>query len=215
MGSLVVASNTSNRLDGVTINGDLDLSANNALTRVRNGLTLNGTALQSGNNATVAFEGDQTINAGTFALSGNSATLQAMGISNVIFGPAVTVNGGNPLPGADGVQITDDFFFGGSVLNLVNQGTISSDISGRPMGNWSRGEVPNANHDVVIDMPACRLRSLSGHDRGLRQRDSSRHGQGVARDRRQDRRRIAPPDGGGRSHGRIRYGRRFRLQLGL
>ena len=41
---LVAAANGNNRLDGVTLQADLDLSANSAKVGIENGLTLDGTA---------------------------------------------------------------------------------------------------------------------------------------------------------------------------
>jgi hypothetical protein len=63
-----VTYNDSNHLDGVTVNGDLDLATESSpRLHILNGLTLNGTATLA-NRAYLIFEGNQTLTAGTIVI---------------------------------------------------------------------------------------------------------------------------------------------------
>ena len=125
---LVLTSNGSNGLSGVTVNGDLDLSATSARLRISNGLTLNGTAHLSGSGAAMSFDGTQSFSSGTIAFEGTTGSTRHVtieGTATLTLGAGATIRGGL---GAVGSQ----FFVGGSNA-LINQGTISADVSGESL----------------------------------------------------------------------------------
>ena len=99
---LEVTSNINNRLDGVTLDGDLNLLASSARVRIANGLTLNGTIALSVSGATIGIEGAQTI--------GGTGSIVFDGVSNGsksyrgVFGCGPNVNNrpGHYDPGRQG-----------------------------------------------------------------------------------------------------------------
>ena len=70
--TLTIADNSNNRLNGVTITGDLLLSQTNAVVRILNGLNVSGVVHVSGDSASLAFEGSQTWSAGTVVFEGTT-----------------------------------------------------------------------------------------------------------------------------------------------
>lgn len=125
-GTMSATANPSNRLDGVTINGDLDLSASSAVVRIAGGLRL-GSARLSGADSSLAFEGSQTVHAGTIAFEApvGLAYMEMQSAGTLTLGPGVTVHGGNGVIGGN--------HHFAAVMNLVNQGTISADVSGQSL----------------------------------------------------------------------------------
>ncbi|MBI3344266.1 MAG: hypothetical protein HY028_05325 [Gammaproteobacteria bacterium] len=122
-GALVAFNSSSNFLNGVTLNGSLDLATNTGIERVSSGLTLNG-AINVNNNSILAFEGDQTVSGtGTITLGntggGNRVNLEA---GNLVLGSGITLHGQNGTIG-------NQSFIGGPAT-LTNNGTISADVSG-------------------------------------------------------------------------------------
>ena len=70
---VIVTSSSENRLSGVTLEGDLDLSANTATLHISNGLTFNGTITLSGSGARLSSDTTQTIDGtGTIAFVGTT-----------------------------------------------------------------------------------------------------------------------------------------------
>jgi hypothetical protein len=122
--SLLISSNGNNTFAGVTVNGNLDMSAASASLQITGGLALNGTATVSGSSARLGFSGTQTVTAGTFDLTGSGAGLGVEGSSTLTLGPAVVVHGGGPA------TIGQARFTGGTG-NLVNQGLIQSNVAGQ------------------------------------------------------------------------------------
>jgi len=138
--SCVVNSGT---LDGVTVNGVLDVgnSYNGATLTVTNGLVLNGTALvgnpTNSDYGSISFVGNQVLSGnGTVVFGGSNpwgtgsanALFLANGGTTLVIGPGITVRGQNGTIGATGSPW-------GSPANVsvVNQGTISADVSGGTM----------------------------------------------------------------------------------
>ena len=114
------ASNSGNTLDGVSVNGDLDLTRGERLL-IRNGLTLTGT-MRLNNNASVSFEGTQTFATGTVEFAGDSGILGLTGPASMTLGPGVGIHGKTG-------SIGPTLFFGGT-QSLINQGLISADMAG-------------------------------------------------------------------------------------
>src|SRR5262249_11822424 len=86
---LIAAANTSSRLDGVTLNSDVDLTAGATVTVV-DGLTLNGNVLLNGQHAsTLSFSGSQTLDGTGNVIFGNAAN--TMPIS---YGSTLTIGSG-------------------------------------------------------------------------------------------------------------------------
>jgi hypothetical protein len=114
-------------LNGVTLNGDLDLmTVNGAIVHLLNGLTLNGT-LRQGNAAgstygLVYFDNSETIDSssgtGNILLGGSGINqlLPAVGGLTVTFGPNLTIHGKTGTIGSNSTY--------------VNQGTIAADTAG-------------------------------------------------------------------------------------
>jgi hypothetical protein len=122
-GNFVVTRSSSNRLDGVTFNGNLDLSTEFANLRIGNGLSLNGAVNLSGNYARLTFEGaqvfdDAEVNFGATSLSAEShLSVDAGGF--LTLGPNLLVHGGFGRIDGGGV--------------LLNRGRIAADIDRRAL----------------------------------------------------------------------------------
>jgi len=118
--SLIFASNSNGTLDGVTLNSSPEMQ-NFSSIFVQNGLTLNGTTIDLSNGATGAANltfitaGPQTLSGTGTIVLGNSLT---RGVSNSSGGVA-TIGSGILIRGQTG-----------RVHNVVNQGTVSADVSG-------------------------------------------------------------------------------------
>jgi hypothetical protein len=123
-GNFVVAQNGSNFLSGVTVNGNLNLSAAGD-ERVLNGLVLNGTAsIDSG--GVLAFQETQMLSGSGTILFGstnsNRLGIDSASTATLTLGPNVFVHGQNGTIG-------QPVFIGGTTL-LTNNGTISADAAG-------------------------------------------------------------------------------------
>ncbi len=120
-------------LDGVTVNGDMDLTrVNGANATIVNGLVLNGTAYLGNptNDSTYGllnFSGSQTLGGnGTVIFGGascNSMRLINSG-TTLTLGPGIIVRGHSGQIGYDICQ------GGASSVEVLNQGAISADVSG-------------------------------------------------------------------------------------
>ena len=127
--------NGSLTLDGVTVNGVLDVgnTYNGSVLTVTNGLVLHGTALVGNpidmSYGYISFAGSQTLSGNGTVVFGNNASLfntlrVANGGTTLTIGPDVTVHGNNGVIGYNGS-------LGGSAnVTVINQGTISADVSG-------------------------------------------------------------------------------------
>ena len=123
-------SNSGNLLDGVELDGALDLSASSAFVGVINNLTgvgVSETAITlSGNAAALRFSGTQTFDNATVVFSpsgggGNPRQIQVAGAGSILtLGPNLVVEGGFG-------QLRSIF----SGLEIINQGTISANLSGQ------------------------------------------------------------------------------------
>jgi hypothetical protein len=114
---LQAAAGTTSTLQGVTLAGELDITAANASVSVAGaGLTLAGGTVNVGSGDALAFSGTQTLGAapaGTVTLSGGSLLVPA--------GSALTVGAGVTVHGAGTV---------GSGGAVTNNGTLASDAGG-------------------------------------------------------------------------------------
>jgi hypothetical protein len=124
----------SGTLDGVTVNGDLDVGNlnNGASVTVLNGLVLNGT-LRLGNptnqwNGRVDFAGTQTLGGNGTVVLGNQGACNALRLAStdttLTLGPGVTVRGHSGTLGYSSCH------GGPQNVSVINQGTIQADVSG-------------------------------------------------------------------------------------
>ncbi|MBI3416827.1 MAG: Ig-like domain-containing protein [Verrucomicrobia bacterium] len=129
---LICVGNIPSTLDGVTLNGDLDVTSQLARVFIRNGLTLTGSVLldRGGN---ITFVGDQTFGSGSIVFGGtmggggifpNVLTIQDNN-TTLTLGPAVVVRGQLGTVNGNG--------------NLINQGLISADVAGGTLSIDARG----------------------------------------------------------------------------
>ena len=135
-GATLVAEGGSGTLNGVTVNGLLDVgnTYSQVVLSVTNGLVLNGTALvgspTNSNYGALDFAGSQTLGgSGTVVFGDNASIYNALLLANggttLTIGPGITVLGQN---GSIGYNTA----YGGSPLNVgvVNQGIISANVGG-------------------------------------------------------------------------------------
>jgi hypothetical protein len=128
-------------LDGVTVDGDLDVASHGGTVTVTHGLTLNGTAaLGDAAGTTVGglvFSGAQALG-GTGTVRFGSYSDYYNGIYDAITGKggALTIGPGVTVRGKTG-QVSDD-------AGLVNQGTIAADVAGGTITASADGGVTNS-----------------------------------------------------------------------
>ena len=72
-------------LDGVSVNGDLDLTTGTARVRISNGLTLNGD-VRIDNSGAIVFNGTQTFDNARVVFEGNSGALGVDGNTTLTLG---------------------------------------------------------------------------------------------------------------------------------
>jgi hypothetical protein len=96
-----VATTSGGTLDGVTVNGDLDLTGDSVQVRVINGLTLNGTAtigMAGSSWSRMDFSGTQTLGGSGTVVFGdaNGPMLRVLDSGTTLtIGPGMTVRRGN------------------------------------------------------------------------------------------------------------------------
>ncbi len=135
----------------MTLDGNLDLTANGSHVTISNGLSLNGTAtLNSGGStdAALLFSGTQTLGGTGTVLFNNSTATGGSGYpltgmfltantTTLTIGPNITIHGG----GAEIGQNDGGGWSSASNVSLVVQGTIDADSSGKYIyvdgSNWS------------------------------------------------------------------------------
>ena len=122
-GDFLVTNSGANFLNGVTVNGNLDLT-NSGTERVTGGLTNNGVAT-IGVNGILAFQGDQTLGGTGSVRFGDTSGSNRLNIDG---NTTLTIGSGQTIHGITG-QISVGAFVGGTG-NLVNNGVISSDGGG-------------------------------------------------------------------------------------
>jgi RHS repeat-associated protein len=155
-GSTLVATNTGGTLDGVTINGELDLTGADVHATVTNGLILNGTARLAGNFSHLLFAGTQTLAGnGVVAFEAAHCSLgQVTADATLTLGPDITVRSSAP-------ESTLGFhsWYGPANVDLVNEGTIivdganaRLDVTGRSLTNLGVVEARNGG-TLNFDLP--------------------------------------------------------------
>ncbi len=144
-GSITANSNSNNRLSGVTLDADLDLSATNARLRLSNDVVINSTITVSGSNAGLISDTTQTIGgSGTIQFEGSTGSerdLSVEGGTTLTLGENLTVRGG-------GAMIGGVFFVGGDSF-VINRGTILADTPGQVLRIDAGGSGTFTNEGLV------------------------------------------------------------------
>jgi hypothetical protein len=125
-GVLRATNNGFNFLDGVTLNGNLDLATANGTDRAINGLVLNGT-VNLNQNSVFALQGTQTLSGTGTIVLGNSGSSNRVALdqsnSVLTIGSGVTIRGENGTVGAQ-------TFITSANTTVANNGHISADVNG-------------------------------------------------------------------------------------
>jgi hypothetical protein len=142
--TLLLTANNANTLSGVTLNNDLAIDTGNSL-KIAGGLIM-GTGVSirftGTGGATLGLAGTQTIAAGEFIFQNTgTSTLGLVGPGTVTLGPGVRISGGN---GAIGPTV-----LGGAAGTLINQGTISANVSGQTLSISAGGGFTNGGTGTV------------------------------------------------------------------
>ncbi|MBI3344269.1 MAG: choice-of-anchor D domain-containing protein [Gammaproteobacteria bacterium] len=165
-GVLAPTNNGNNFLNGVTVNGTIDLATATAIERIGGGTTINtGGAFNINNNSILSFQGTQSIGTtgiGNIVLgnTGSSNRIAIEGGTTLTVDPGVIIHGQN---GTIGSQI-----FAGGAADLINNGTIATDVNGglitiAPNGNLTNsGTLRAANGGTLTVSPAVAFTNLSG-----------------------------------------------------
>ena len=149
-GALMVFSNNSNALSGVTVNGLVDLATNvNARERVSNGLTLNGT-VNIANGGVLSLDSTGTPNqtiggTGTINLNDAAAHLSLEGNGTTTFGAGITVQGQGNIGTATFVGGTNTLVNDGHILANVNGGTLTITPPGNSGSVTNNGTLSASN----------------------------------------------------------------------
>ncbi|MBI3369918.1 MAG: S-layer family protein, partial [Burkholderiales bacterium] len=124
-GNFRAANSNANFLNGVTLNGTLDLASGTGIERVTGGLTLNG-GINVNLNSVLSFAGTQNLGGtGTIVLGdtgGSNRALSMEGDTALTIGSGVVVRGQNGTIG--------QAYLAGGAQSLVNNGRISADVAG-------------------------------------------------------------------------------------
>ncbi len=161
-GLLRAVSSASNYLNGVALNGMLDMATNvSSRNRVINGLTLNGTA-NLDNSGILSFEGTQTLGGtgsvvfGGASVTGNRIALDGTGTTT--FGAGTTVRGENGTIG-NVLNI-------GGTQTLANDGVISADVAGGTIRIVTSAVANNnlleARNGATLDLNSAVTNTASG-----------------------------------------------------
>ncbi|MBI3415185.1 MAG: Ig-like domain-containing protein [Verrucomicrobia bacterium] len=119
---LLFAPNTLNTLDGLRVEGDLELTNTLSRALIRNGLTLTGSVILD-NTGTITFSGDQTFHTGQVIFAGTPGVLGIEPGTTLTLGPAMVVRGKS---GNIGQGVISGF----GMRKLINQGVILADVAG-------------------------------------------------------------------------------------
>ncbi|HRF73519.1 MAG TPA: Ig-like domain-containing protein, partial [Accumulibacter sp.] len=145
--NILVTNDLNNRLVGVTVNGDLDISGSGAFLQVKD-LVLNGTA-SLGRNSSMAFEGTQRLDGNATIAFGSFdryqyGYLEMQAAGTLTLAPNVLVRGGYGIIGGS--------YRFGEAMALVNEGTIRADtgytlqIGGTSFSNAGLVETTDGGH---------------------------------------------------------------------
>jgi hypothetical protein len=112
---LICTGNPANTLDGVSLTGDLDVTASLAQVLIRNGLTLTGSVLLA-NGGTMTIVGSQTLDTGSIVFTDIFGYVVLASNTTLTLGPDMVVRGKSGNVNGAG--------------KLINQGLISAEVAG-------------------------------------------------------------------------------------
>ncbi|MFO0819078.1 MAG: Ig-like domain-containing protein [Pirellulales bacterium] len=163
----LATTSTGGTLNGITLNGNLDLAVTNAFITITNGLTLNGAVNLSGESSRIDFAGTQSLlGTATVVYSNvNNSVRQTVAGGTLTLGPNTIVRGGsNNLYGAR--LGYSDQYGGPTNVNVVNEGTISADVSGLSIvvqgGSLTNSGVIEAKNGGRANLGNLSVTNLSG-----------------------------------------------------
>jgi len=125
----------SGRLDGVTLNGVLDVGNSFSQTglTVTNGLILNGTAYvgnpTNGSSGAILFAGNEVLGGNGTVVFGN-ASFPPNDLSGANSGTTLVIGSGVTVRGQNGIIGSSSYWGVPANVSVVNQGTISADVTG-------------------------------------------------------------------------------------
>lgn len=156
----IITTNTGT-LSGVTVNGDLDLSASNAWLRIEGGTTFT-TAHLKGNYSRIGFAPGSVLS-GTILFEGSNTGVRWVDINHnsgtLTIGPTGVIRTTSDFAGS--ARIEPVFGSGGS-MTLVNQGTISSQTSGRTV-RIGPGSFTNSGTLEALNGGTLNVNGLTGN----------------------------------------------------
>lgn len=125
-GYIAFNNSSSNNLNGVTLNGKIDVATATGQLRVTGGLTTGaGSTININNGSVVSFQGDNTLSGSGSIIFGTTGGKVAVDVSNATF----TIGSGVTIRGQNGV-IGQQHFNGTGGAIIANNGVISADVSG-------------------------------------------------------------------------------------
>jgi RHS repeat-associated protein len=137
------------KLDGITVNGNINHASFETDLHITNGLTLNGTAVL-GSNVWWEFYGTDSKLDGTGTVLlpavNSSAILLTSDNSSLTIGPGISLRGGSGYIGAIG---WNSGVIGGENISIINQGRIIADIPGRSLIISPRGSGSLMNFGTI------------------------------------------------------------------
>src|SRR5207249_2721209 len=157
-GGALVATSSGGTLDGVTVNGDLNLTADNSQLTVLNGLTLNGTATLAGYRSRLSFAGTQTLGGSGTVVFGNvfDNLLQVANGSVLAIGnPSWSSSGSLAATAGGTLGLAGSFTLAASTTISVNGGTVNL-----------TGSLDNTGGTLTLNVVAGSWRLLGGTIKG-------------------------------------------------
>ncbi len=149
-GGLTITSSQSNRLNGVSVVGNLELSQSSSTLRVSNGLSVTGEVRLTGSGARLYYDGAQTWDNATVVSSGTGSQRSIAEYSGgtLTLGPGFTLTGSNWFVSGTAVvnqgtlraesgpscSVVPTTFTNGGLVEAVSGATLSTSST-----NWSSG----------------------------------------------------------------------------
>jgi hypothetical protein len=141
--TLLFNNSTNNRLDGVSITGDLVLGVASNWVGIQNGLTISGAVRLTANDTTLGFFGVQQFNGSLIEATGTNAWVSIEGTGTLTLSPTTTVR----LTG-NNTRLGQARTFGGT-YSLVNNGTVEVNTPAAQSSNISPTNFTN-NGDLNV-----------------------------------------------------------------
>ncbi len=159
-------------LDGVTLAGDLDLTANGASLTVTDGLTLDATVTLGGTGAYGAlnFAGTQELGGtGTITFAGAGYTVYSLGFGYVYYEDGLSLSADTTLTIGTGVTTNGQrgFVGGGTGTSIIVQGTVDADTA--DIGPSPAGDIiafGTSDLGLTLDPAACTNHGMLQADNG-------------------------------------------------